>query len=206
MINIKSNAKNEGFSLIELMVVISIIVILMAIIVGIYLSAKGRRDEKKVLSEMKAIELAIHNFHTEYNYYPPDAYDPDNPGSFDPGMNGLFRSLTQGFEKDKHGSPLKNFLEGTQLKNDGILAKTELIQIGGVSATRVWLGPFGTRSEALREGNKAMMRTNSKPMIARLPIRHSIITPIRYPAVCNHSFKVFHPLFSIDHIHLMYRI
>ena len=120
MINIKSNTRNDGFSLIELMVVISIIVILMAIIVGIYLSAKGRRDEKKVRSEMKAIELAIHNFHTEYNYYPPDAYDPDNPGSFNPGMNGLFHSLTQGFEKDKHGSPLKNFLEGTQLKNDGI--------------------------------------------------------------------------------------
>ena len=56
-----------------------------------------------------------------------------------------------------------------QLKRDGISVKTELIQVSGVPATRVWLGPFGTRSDALREGNKAMMRTNTKPMIVKWP-------------------------------------
>jgi prepilin-type N-terminal cleavage/methylation domain-containing protein len=117
--NMKKLIKRKGFSLIELMVVISIIIVLMAIIVGVYLSAKGRRDEKKVLAEMKALELAIHNYHTEHNFFPPDDHDPDNPGSFDANRNGLFESLTQGFEKDENGQPLKNFLEGTQMKNDG---------------------------------------------------------------------------------------
>ena len=51
-----------GFSLIELMVVISIIAILMTIILGVYASAKSRRNEKKVRAELKALELAIHNF------------------------------------------------------------------------------------------------------------------------------------------------
>ncbi len=107
--------KHSGFSLVELLVVISIIALLMGIIVGVYMSAKGRRDENKVRAEIKALELAIHNFHTEYNYFPPDAHDPDNPDEFDPMMNGLFHSLTQEFEKGK-----KNFLEGAQMKTDGV--------------------------------------------------------------------------------------
>ena len=52
---------------------------------------------------MKALELAIHNYHTEHNFFPPDDHDPDNPGSFDANRNGLFESLTQGFEKDENG-------------------------------------------------------------------------------------------------------
>ena len=56
-----------------------------------------------------------------------------------------------------------------ELESDGIRTKAELIEVDGEQAVRVWLGPFGTRSEALREGNKAMMRTNSKPMIIEWP-------------------------------------
>ena len=105
----------RAFSLVELLIVVSIIALLMAIIVGVYLSAKGRRDEKKVRAEMKAIELAIHNYQTEYNYFPYDSYDPANPDSYEPKMNGLFGSLTQEFQKGK-----KNFLEGAQIQDDGL--------------------------------------------------------------------------------------
>jgi len=55
------------------------------------------------------------------------------------------------------------------LKRDGIDAKAETIETGGRQATRIWLGPFSTRSEAIREGNKAMMRTHSKPIIKEWP-------------------------------------
>ena len=99
----KSN-KQVGFTLVELLVVISIIAILMAIILGVYLSAKGRRDEKKVLAEIKGIETVIHNFHTDNNFFPPDNFDPGT-GSFDPEMNGLYKSLTQDFQEGKKNSP-----------------------------------------------------------------------------------------------------
>lgn len=56
-----------------------------------------------------------------------------------------------------------------KLQNDGIHAKTETIEIDDQQATRIWLGPFSTRSEAVREGNKAMMRTNSKPIVKEWP-------------------------------------
>ena len=55
------------------------------------------------------------------------------------------------------------------LKKDGIDAKTEAIEMDGRQATRIWLGPFSTRSEATREGNKAMMRTHSKPIVKEWP-------------------------------------
>ena len=55
------------------------------------------------------------------------------------------------------------------LKRDGIDAKAETIETGGRQATRIWLGPFSTRSEATREGNKAMMRTHSKPIVKEWP-------------------------------------
>ena len=55
------------------------------------------------------------------------------------------------------------------LKRDGIDAKAETIEMDGRQATRIWLGPFSTRSEATREGNKAMMRTHSKPIVKEWP-------------------------------------
>jgi DedD protein len=57
----------------------------------------------------------------------------------------------------------------SDLKKDGIDAKAEVIEMDGRQATRIWLGPFSTRSEAAREGNKAMMRTHSKPIVREWP-------------------------------------
>lgn len=57
----------------------------------------------------------------------------------------------------------------SELKKDGIDSKSEVIMIDGRQATRIWLGPFSTRSEATRQGNKAMMRTHSKPIVKEWP-------------------------------------
>ena len=57
----------------------------------------------------------------------------------------------------------------SDLKKDGINAKAETIEMDGRQATRIWLGPFSTRSETTREGNKAMMRTHSQPIVREWP-------------------------------------
>ena len=57
----------------------------------------------------------------------------------------------------------------SDLKKDGIDAKAETIEMDGRQATRIWLGPFSTRSEATSEGNKAMMLTHSKPIVKEWP-------------------------------------
>ena len=57
----------------------------------------------------------------------------------------------------------------SNLRKDGLDAKAEAVEMGGQQATRIWLGPFSTRSEATREGNKAMMRTHSRPIVKEWP-------------------------------------
>lgn len=57
----------------------------------------------------------------------------------------------------------------SNLNEDGIDAKVEAVEIDGQPATLIWLGPFSTRAEAAREGSKAMMRSETKPIIKKWP-------------------------------------
>ena len=91
-----------AFTLLELLAVVFIIAILTALIMRGYVSAKGKRDEKKVEAEIKAIETAIEYYRTEYNYFPPDSFDQAT-GEFKPEQNGLYDNLTQ------HKTPGKMF-------------------------------------------------------------------------------------------------
>ena len=102
-----------AFTLLELLAVVFIIAILTALIMRGYVSAKGKRDEKKVEAEIKAIETAIEYYRTEYNYFPPDSFDQAT-GEFKPEQNGLYDNLTQ------HKTPgKKNFIKGLDPLTDG---------------------------------------------------------------------------------------
>lgn len=104
--------RRAGFTLLELLAVVFIVAILMALIMQGYVSAKGKRDEKKVEAEIKAIEIAIEYYRTEYNYFPPDSFDQAT-GDFKPEQNGLYDSLTQ------HKTPgKKNFIKGLDPRPD----------------------------------------------------------------------------------------
>ena len=103
----KLDRKNlAGFSLLEILAVIAIIAVLMTIIVATYTMAMGKRDEKKIESELEAIKLAIEYYHTEHNIYPEEGPTP--------AQNSLFLSLTQDGEQGK-----KNFLRNYSGQNDG---------------------------------------------------------------------------------------
>ena len=101
-----------GFTLLELLAVVFIIAILTALIMRGYVSAKGKRDEKKVEAEIKAIETAIEYYRTEYNYFPPDSFDQAT-GEFKPEQNGLYDNLTQHKLSGK-----KNFIKGLDPRAD----------------------------------------------------------------------------------------
>ena len=75
--NRKSKIENAGaFTLIELLIVISIIAILAAFIVTIGPSLKRRAYISKTQAEMAQVETAIENYHDALGFYPPD-----NPGN-----------------------------------------------------------------------------------------------------------------------------
>jgi prepilin-type N-terminal cleavage/methylation domain-containing protein len=65
--------KRRGFTLIELMVVIAIIIILAAIAIPNYLTMTARAKRSRVASDFAAIATALETYKTDWNQYPPDA-------------------------------------------------------------------------------------------------------------------------------------
>lgn len=70
--------KSKGFSLIELLIVISIIGILTSMIMPTFNSARKKARETRALLDFKSIQTSLEMYATEYGDYPPDA-DRDIP-------------------------------------------------------------------------------------------------------------------------------
>ncbi len=105
--------RQAAFTLLEVLAVVGIIILLSALIFRGYTSAMGKRDEKKVEAELKAIEIAIEYYFTDYNYYPPDSFD-QTTGNFDASANGLYDSLSQNKSPGK-----RNYIKGMDPRTDG---------------------------------------------------------------------------------------
>jgi prepilin-type N-terminal cleavage/methylation domain-containing protein len=67
-------ARRRGFSLVELLVVITIIGILIALLLPAVQAARESARQSQCMNNEKQLALAMHNYHVTFSTFPPGAY------------------------------------------------------------------------------------------------------------------------------------
>ncbi len=71
--------KRRGFTLIELLVVIAIIAVLIALLLPAVQAAREAARRAQCVNNLKQLGLAIHNYHSQQNAFPPVVQNGANP-------------------------------------------------------------------------------------------------------------------------------
>ena len=92
------NLKRSAFTLVELLIVITIIGILVGLLLPAVRGALNSANELAVRTEMTQIEQAIESFNTQYNFYPPsfEQYNRSEASNINhPGLAAFLRHLNR---------------------------------------------------------------------------------------------------------------
>ena len=92
------NLKRSAFTLVELLIVITIIGILVGLLLPAVRGALNAANELAVRTEMTQIEQAIESFNTQYGFYPPsfEQYNRSEAGNLShPGLAAFLRHLNR---------------------------------------------------------------------------------------------------------------
>lgn len=108
-------APTRAFTLIEMLVVISIIAILATMVVGINKAATQKRIHSRVKVELTQLETVIESYKTTKGHYPPD-----NPNG--PITNALFYELTGTISTNEGGAPVFRTLSGAETISKGTIS------------------------------------------------------------------------------------
>ena len=86
-----ANARRRGFSLIELMTVVSILGLLVAIGLPRYRDMKRRAFAAKIAGDFNTVRLAAYNYFADNNTYPPDGSPGVTPAALVPYLPQNFK-------------------------------------------------------------------------------------------------------------------
>ena len=84
-------SRGQGFTLIELMVVIGVIALLASMLLVVSPGIKFKSRISATKGQLMQIQAAIESYHSKYNNYPPDGYKSTAP--FNPAITPLYYEL-----------------------------------------------------------------------------------------------------------------
>jgi len=90
---------NRGFTLVEMLVVISIIVVLMAILVPVVQGARHRARMVECTAQMQDIMLAMTDYKRQYHRYPPRPIYDETAEMYIGGFSALYPDFIDVWEK-----------------------------------------------------------------------------------------------------------
>jgi prepilin-type N-terminal cleavage/methylation domain-containing protein len=153
--NPKSETRNRAFTLVELLVVITIIGILAALIVVAAVGALKKANETRTKAELNQMAGGIDEYRNKANAYPPNCQTDDkvmtggaNPLDETGIFNDLKRHMRQAFPRNQESDNLLRALIGQQVDtNSADKANYPQWLDGGMTAGEAlvfWLGGFSS--------------------------------------------------------------
>ena len=166
---------SQGFSLVELLVVIAIIGVLASLVVGLSGLAGRKSKEAKVRAELAQYVTAIESFKDQFGYYPPDnVFTNSGIKMVDPGVNPLFYELTGVFVDNKAGAfrsgqtTISAGMVSAVFRRDGFVNAADLTQAKSVKS-------FLPNLKASQAKTVRIGQFNNGPVVQVL------VVPVDYP-------------------------
>ena len=104
--NARSSSRDQGFTLIEIMVVIGIIVVLAAVLIPAVSAARNSAKRSATETQMRSIALACESYYTMFNAYPgAPAESAYGASTLFSSSQALVVSLTRAFYRDSDTLP-----------------------------------------------------------------------------------------------------
>lgn len=113
----RQQSARQGFTLVEMLVVISIIAVIAGMVVGLAGGAARKNKIARVQTDLNKLVMAIENFKNKYGSYPPDNSTftmSGNVTNYHTGTNQLFYELTGTTYNAKNDS-FRSSMQGDEL-------------------------------------------------------------------------------------------
>lgn len=115
--------KMRGFTLIEVITVISIIILLVGLLAPVLKKAREQAKEQKARAMISALEVAVNMFYTDSGEYPSTQSELINPPEEEKGYGPYMDDEEFDAGAGKFKDPWGNYYEYTP-KTDGYIIKT----------------------------------------------------------------------------------
>ena len=90
--------RKAGFTLVEMLVVIGIIVVLVAILFPVFTSARQKATMTQCRTKMHQLVMALKDYKRDHHRYPPQPYHDDTLGMYIGGFSALYPDYTDSWD------------------------------------------------------------------------------------------------------------